>query len=276
MNDPVIYTAVLPLSRPSVGFVAGHLATHRARLGTRAHRRVLGCFDQAVLALRWMLDGTRIAQLSVDNAMSLSTAYRYVHEVLAVLAAQAPTLHQALTAARAAGHHHVMIDGTLISTDRCRAIGPTAGVDLWWSGKHHHHGGNIQVITAPDGWPIYTSPVRPGREHDTAAARAHQDLLPELAAWTAGGRAVLADLGYEGERDLMLLPVSGKRNGTREVDTKTYNALQTALRAVAERGNTLLKTTFKALRHVSLDPGRISAITAAALVVLHIEHHRTA
>ncbi len=275
MNDPVTYTAVLPLSRPSVDFVADHLVAHRARLGTRTGRRVLGCLEQAVLALRWMLDGTRIAQLSVDNAMSLSTAYRYVHEVLAVLAAQAPSLHQALVAARAAGHAHVMIDGTLIATDRCRTIGPTSGVDLWWSGKAHHHGGNVQVVTAPDGWPIYTSPVRPGREHDTAAARAHPDLLPELTAWHQGGRAVLADLGYEGERDLMLLPVRGKRNGAREVDALTYNALQTALRAVAERGNTLLKTTFKALRHVSLDPGRIGAMTAAALVILHVEHHRT-
>lgn len=275
MSDRVTYTAVLPLSRPSVDFVAGHLAAHRARLGTRTGRRVLGCFDQGVLALRWMLDATRVAQLAVDNAMSLSTAYRYVHEVLAVLATQAPTLHQALVAARAAGHRHVMIDGTLIATDRCRAIGPTQGVDLWWSGKHHHHGGNVQVVTAPDGWPIYTSPVRPGREHDTAAARTHPDLLPELAAWHQGGRAVLADLGYEGERDLMLLPVRGKRNGTREVGALTYNALQSALRAVAERGNTLLKTTFKTLRHVSLDPGRIGIITAATLVILHVEHHRT-
>jgi hypothetical protein len=48
---------------------------------------------------------------------------------------------------------------------------PTRGVDLWWSGKHRHHGGNIQVVSAPDGWPLWTSDVRPGREHDTTAAR---------------------------------------------------------------------------------------------------------
>ena len=49
------------------------------------------------------------------------------------------------------GHDHISIDGTLIETDRCRTPGPTTGVDLWWSGKHANHGGNIQVITAPDG-----------------------------------------------------------------------------------------------------------------------------
>ena len=51
-------------------------------------------------------------------------------------------------------------------------------MDLWWSGKHAAHGGNVQVIAAPDGWPIWTSPVRPGREHDTTALRAHPQAPP--------------------------------------------------------------------------------------------------
>jgi hypothetical protein len=68
-----------------------------------------------------------------------------------VLAAQAPSLHGALLAANAAGYSHVNIDGTLIETDRVATPGPTEGVDLWWSGKHHNHGGNVQVITVPDG-----------------------------------------------------------------------------------------------------------------------------
>jgi hypothetical protein len=89
---------------------------------------------------------------------------------------------------RAAGHSHVTVDGTLVRTDRCRVPGPTARadrperrVDLWWSGKHAAHGGNVQVIAAPDGWPIWTSGVRPGREHDTTALRAHAEALPLLA-----------------------------------------------------------------------------------------------
>ena len=63
----------------------------------------------------------------------------------------------------------MIVDGTLMRTDRISTPGPTAGVDLWWSGKHHHHGGNIQIISAPDGWPLRTSGVRPGREHDMSA-----------------------------------------------------------------------------------------------------------
>jgi hypothetical protein len=44
-------------------------------------------------------------------------------------------------------------------------------VDLWWSGKHRQHGGNVQVITGPDGWPIWTSDVRPGRVGKTIGSR---------------------------------------------------------------------------------------------------------
>ncbi|HLK94689.1 MAG TPA: transposase family protein [Nocardioidaceae bacterium] len=58
-------------------------------------------------------------------------------------------------------------------------------------------------------------------------------------------------------------------------DQRTVNLLHAATRAPAERGNSLLKTTFKALRRVGLCPWRIGAITAAALVLLHHQHGRT-
>ncbi|GAA0918493.1 hypothetical protein Vau01_068310 [Virgisporangium aurantiacum] len=47
------------------------------------------------------------------------------------------------------------------------------------------------------------------------------------------------------------------------------------IRAVGDRGNSLLKTTFKALRNVSLCPWQIGKIAAAALVLLHFQHGRT-
>lgn len=58
-------------------------------------------------------------------------------------------------------------------------------------------------------------------------------------------------------------------------DQACSNALHSTTRAVAERGNSLLKNTFKALKHVTLCPWRIGAIVAAALIVLHREHDRT-
>ncbi len=182
------------------------------------------------------------------------------------------------------------VDGTLIRTDRCHAPGPTARadrpdrrVDLWWSGKHAAHGGNVQVLTAPDvqvltapdGWPLWTSPVRPGREHDTTALRTHAEALALLGEWTDEAHAVLADLGYEGERAALTAPIKKITDAPLTDDQRTVNLLHAATRAPAERGNSLLKTTFKALRRVSLCPWRIGAITAAALVLLHHEHGHT-
>jgi hypothetical protein len=273
--DPVSYTAVLPIGESTVAFLSGLLAGERRRRRTRKGRRALGCYRHAVLVLRWFLDGTRVAQLAADNQLSVSTTYRYLHEAIDVLAAVAPTLHGALLAARVAGHSHVNLDGTLIRTDRSTAIGPTAGVDLWWSGKHQHHGGNVQVVTAPDGWPLWTSPVRPGREHDTTCARTHPGLLDVLTDWTDDTHAVLADLGYEGENTRLTCPIKNTRGTALTPEQRTVNALHSATRALAERGNSLLKTTFKGLRRVTLCPWRIGVITAAALVLLHHEHNRT-
>jgi hypothetical protein len=278
----VTYTAVLPVAAETVQFGSRLLAAERRRRGTRAGRRALGCYRQAVLVLRWFCDGTRLAQLAADNRIGRSTAYRYLHEGIDVLAAQAPGLRGALLAARMAGHSHVHVDGTLVRTDRCHVPGPTARtdhpgrrVDLWWSGKHGAHGGNVQVVTGPDGWPIWTSGVRPGREHDTTALRAHAEALPLLAEWADDDHAVLGDLGYEGEQDTLTIPIKRTADRPLTEDQRTVNALHAATRALAERGNSLLKTTFKTLRRVSLCPWRIGAVTAAALVLLHHEHGRT-
>jgi DNA-binding CsgD family transcriptional regulator len=270
----VTYTAVLPVGEQTVEVLTGLLAAERIRRGTRAGTRALSCRDQAVVVLRWFVDGTRMRQLARDAGISISTCYDYLHEGIDVLACRAPGLHGSLLAAAAAGYGHVSIDGTLIATDRVGAPGPTNGVDLWWSGKHHHHGGNVQVLTAPDGWPIWTSPVRPGREHDTTALRAHPELLPALAD-ADGVLRILGDLGYEGEADIITVAFKKPQGAKLGALRTQFNTAHNAVRAVAERGNSLLKTTFKALRHVSLDPWRIGKIVAAALVLLHTDHTRT-
>lgn len=133
MSGPVTYTAVLPIGESTVARLAQLL--------------------DAILVLRWFCDAPRIAQLAIDNHIISSTAYRYLHEGIDVLAASAPGVHGALLAARAAGHTHVGLDGTVIRTDRSHTPGPTAingrAVDLWRSGKHRHHGGNIQGADRP-------------------------------------------------------------------------------------------------------------------------------
>jgi hypothetical protein len=270
----VTYTAVLPVRDGTVDFLADLLAAERARRGTRGQTRSLSTYDQAVLVLRWFLDGTRMSQLARDNQVSKSTGYDYLHEGIDVLAARAPSLHGALLAAKAAGYSHVNIDGTLIETDRVSTPGPTPAVDLWWSGKHDQHGGNVQVITAPDGWPLWTSEVRPGREHDTTAVRTHTEILPALATAAADLRP-LGDLGYEGEADTITVAFKKPKDSTLTALQQQFNKAHNSIRAIGERGNALLKTTFKALRNISLDPWRIGRVVAAALVILHFDHART-
>ena len=48
--------------------------------------------------------------------------------------------------------------------------------------------------------------MRPGREHDVTCARTHAGLLPALVEFSGAGHTVLADLGYEGERDRLACP----------------------------------------------------------------------
>lgn len=91
----------------------------------------------AVLVLRWILDVTRVGRLATDHQISSSTAYRYLYEGIDVLARRSARSARVLLAARSAEHPHLDIE-----------------VDLWWSGKHPHHGGDVQVVTVPDGWPL--------------------------------------------------------------------------------------------------------------------------
>lgn len=103
-----------------------------------------------------------------------------------VLAAQAPVLHNVLARAKREGWSHLDLDGTLIETDRCR-IKNDAGHDAWYSGKHKKHGGNVQILCDPTGFPAWTSLVEPGSTHDITAARARAHVLAPLYQAAADG-----------------------------------------------------------------------------------------
>jgi hypothetical protein len=117
--------------------------------------------------------------------------------------------------------------------------------------------------------------VRPGREHDTSALRHHGEILPLLSLWTDDDLRVLGDLGYEGEAHTIIVAYKTPRGGELTDIQKAFNNAHNGVRAIAEHGNSLLKTTFKALRNVSLCPWKIGKIVAAALVLLHVDHDRT-
>ena len=64
---------------------------------------------------------------------------------MALLAARAPSLHQAIRDAAGAGYAYVVLDRTLIPIDRVAADRP------FYSSKHKKHGINLQVIASPGG-----------------------------------------------------------------------------------------------------------------------------
>jgi len=233
-----------------------------------------------VFVLRFLIDGTRVSQLATDNALGTTTAYDNLWEGLTVLAHHAPNLHEAIDAARAAGDGHIGLDGTLIPTTRARVGGPTEDVDLFWSGKHHKHGVNIQVISAPDGYPLWVSEARPGREHDANAA-GQTGVEAEIALLNIGldeeaHLLLLVDLGYEKFRAFQAVVVGHKapKGGKLTEAQREWNRLIGGKRALAEKANADLKVRFKCLDKVSLDPWRIGTIIRACLAFHRIERPR--
>ena len=270
----IAYRATLDVPRELVQFVAKLLWEERRRRGTPAGSRALTCFWEAVLGVRWFRDRTCPEALARDHGVSRATGYRYVDEVIAVLAAQAPDLNQALERARDEGLPHVILDGTVIPADRCKEPALSVKgevIDVWYSGKAHCHGGNIQAVTAPGGFPLWVSEVEPGSVHDLTAARIHA--LPALYHAAATGLPALADLGYDGAGIGVHIPVKQPPGG-RELDigTRTRNAIQRSLRCQGERGFALLTGRWRTLQHITASPGKIGDIVRAALVLTHFEH----
>jgi len=270
----IAYRVTLDVPRELVQFVAKLLRAERRRRGTPRGSRALTCFWEAVLGVRWFREPTTPEALARDHGVSRATAYRYVDEVVEVLAEQAPDLREALERARREGLSHVILDGKVIASDRCKEpalSGKGEVIDLWYSGKARTHGGNIQAVLAPDGFPLWLSPVEPGSVHDITAARAHA--LPALYRAAAADLPTLADPGYDGAAIGIRMPARQPTDGRElDIDTRTRNALQRSLRCLGERGFALLTGRWRGLQHITASPGKIGVIARAALVLTHFEH----
>jgi hypothetical protein len=217
------------------------LIAERRRRGTGRGARAASTRDQALLMLRWFREDADMKLLARDLTVSVATGYRHLHEGIDVLAAQTPDPHEVLAAGKAAGWTHVPLDGTLITTDRCRTPNPDTGYDLWFSGKH---GGNVQLVGDPTGFPVAVSDVQPGSVHDLAAARATGFLGALHAAAALLGLLALADKGYHGAGAGIATPTKGRHL---HPDHAARNQLISCLRASGERGIAPLKTCWKAL-----------------------------
>ena len=268
------YRAMLDVPAELLRYLSRLLAAERRRRGTPAKSRKLSCRDQAVLALRWFRDRTRIEALGRDHGVSRATAYRYVAEAVDVLSARAPGLAQALERAMAEGAPFVVLDGKVFETDRLtETVTSVKGEDInaWYSGKKHRPGANVQAVMLPGGLPIWAGPAEPGHVHDITAARAHA--LPALYRAAALGMPTLADGGYEGAGIGICVPVKNPGGNQRlDPDTKTRNSLLRGLRSQGERGFALLTQRWAKLQRITASPRRTTEIVRAALVLTQFEH----
>ena len=247
----LFYRACLPLSRSTLAYVSGVIRRHRRQIGSCWRRCTPG--QQALLVLAHLRKGETFAELAAGFGVGTATAWRYVRETVALLAARAPKLPAALTAARKAGHAFVVIDGTLIPVDRLAADRP------FYSGKHRRHGMNLQVIASPYGDILWVSGPLPGAVHDLTAARIW-GIVRELAA---AGFIVLADKGYIGAGQHVLTPYRGRN---KPASQKAANRAHASLRAPAERANAQLKT-WRILRKLRCCPWRAGQLAKAIHVL---------
>ncbi|WP_431919695.1 helix-turn-helix domain-containing protein [Nonomuraea jabiensis] len=135
----LFYRAAVDLSHQTLNYVAGMIRRHRKTIGSIWRRLNPG--QQALLVLVYLHKGETYTELATGFGVSTATAWRYVEETVALLSARSPKLGQALRKARRDGLHYLVLDGTLIRTDRIKTDRP------YFSGKHRVHGMN----SSPDG-----------------------------------------------------------------------------------------------------------------------------
>jgi hypothetical protein len=246
----LFYRAALPLSSKTLNFVAGTIRRHRASIGSPWRKLSPG--QQALLVLAYLRKGDTFAELGARFEVSATTAWRYVNETVALLAARAPRLRTAVRDAKRAGHAYVIVDGTLIPIDRVARDRP------FYSGKHKKHGMNLQVIAGPDGDLLTVSGALPGQVHDKRA----EWIWGVLAELEAAGLVTLADKGYQGST-WAKVPYKGKNKPESQ---KQANRAHARLRGPGERANAQLKA-WRILRKLRCCPWRAGQLAKAVHVL---------
>ena len=261
------YPSTISLSTDTLNHLTHLVRAHRRAIGS--HWRVLSCRNQALLVLAHLRNGDTYARLAAGFGIGIATVYRYIRETVDLLAARAPTLTAALWRLAWTFHNYAILDGTVIRTDRLAADRP------FYSGKHRHHGINLQELTDPVGNLLWISDGLPGAVNDTAAARAHN--IPDTCA--QADILLLADSGYIGVADAadaadgVITPYKNARNKhspTRSLSPgkKAANTALSATRAPGERGFATLKN-WHILHRVRACPYRVGTLAKAVLTLEH-------
>ncbi|MFD6262689.1 transposase family protein [Micromonospora chalcea] len=256
------YPATIPLSSRTLNHLAERIRGHRQQRQSRWRRLDPG--RQALLALAHLRNGDTYTRLAASFAIGVATAWRYVQEAIALLAAAADDLATAMQRIRRLAY--AILDGTLIPIDRVADQRP------YYSGKHKRHGVNVQAIADAAGRLVWASPVLPGAVHDLTAARTHGI----IDALTRADVMTFADKGYQGARGSVRTPFKRRRFRPKlSRRQRTVNRNHARIRARGERAIATLKT-WKILTKLRCCSRRATPIVQAILVLHHVEANRYA
>ncbi|MFH9351307.1 transposase family protein [Kitasatospora sp. NPDC017646] len=266
----LVYQCKLNLSTSTIDHLADLL---RSRLkAIRSPWRSLPPGRIAVLVLAMLRHDQRLLDLAGGNGVPESTLRRWRDEMIDLLAARAPRLDRALRQVARRGGEVVLIDGTLIPTQRRTGAENRRN----YSGKHHSHGLHFLALTDEKGRLIWISAARPGRTHDATATR-HDKIVDHLKA---AGLGALADLGFIGvdkpeDPDDLVIVTGYKATRARQLTPgqKQANRILAAGRAPVEHGFANLKA-WRVLTKLRTDPARATALLRALLVLTNLEVNR--
>lgn len=262
-----VYQCRLDLSTSTIVYLRDLLRSHLKAI--RSPFRSLPAGRIAVLVLAMLRHDQRLLDLAGGNGVPESTLRRWRDEMIDLLAAKAPRLDRALRKIARRGGEVVLIDGTLIPTQRRtgKANRPN------YSGKHHRHGLHFLALTDEKGNLIWISAARPGRTHDATAAR--RDKIVEHLK--AAGLGALADLGFLGvnkpknaDDQVIVTGYKATRHHKLTTGQKQANRILAAGRAPVEHGFAHLKA-WRILTKLRTDPARATALLRALLVLTDLE-----
>jgi DNA-binding CsgD family transcriptional regulator len=250
------YPGTIALSESTLDFLAMLLADDRAQRHTW---RKLTPREEALLVLAHLRNGDAYERLAEGFQVSVGTVYNYVREAVELLARRGRSLLAAVWMFAWTRSNFLILDGTVVRTNRIRAHNR-----LYYSGKHKHHGVNLQGLMDPYGRMIWISEGLPGSTHDLTAARAHNVLHTINQAETI---YLYADKGYVGgESDHLLVPHKKPPKGELTEELKEFNRALAATRALGERGFAVLKNWHIFNRYRGC-PRRVGTFTQAVLIL---------
>ncbi|MFF1361033.1 transposase family protein [Streptomyces sp. NPDC058297] len=267
-----VYQCLLPVSRQTVNHCTGLLARHLEKSGSKWRRLPAPRIVTLVLAL--LRHDQRVFDLAGGNAISETTLRRWRDELLRLLAAQAPRLPRVLRKIARRGGEAVLIDGTLIPTQRRSGASNRKN----YSGKHRRHGLHFLALTDEKGRLLWISAARPGSTHDTTAAR-RDHIVQHLRD---AGLGALADLGFvgvdntpEADPDDPVVVNGFKATRARKLNPgqKQANQVLAAARAPVEHGFAALKC-WQILTKLRIAATGATALLRALLILTNLESNR--